>query len=86
MNITPAPERTFFTPQPLTESQLAEFYREGYIVAEKLVPETTIDRIVSQAQRYERTEGRGWKPVFFDFVQPKRDANTSQKNLDKICV
>lgn len=62
-------------PQPLTEDQIAEFYREGYIVARGLVPATSIDKLLKEVKLPEWVkDGGNWSPIIFDHKQPTKDA------------
>jgi hypothetical protein len=36
---------------PLTEEQIAEYYREGFIVVNGLVPTEEIDRVLEEAKK-----------------------------------
>lgn len=64
------------TTTPLSAAQIAEYYREGYLVAPGLVPASAIDRVLAAAAP--RTQGLaaggGWTPVVFDHANPDPDA------------
>lgn len=54
----------------LTEEQIQEYYREGYLVVEGLVPDEIVDRVVVEARRIPVTPGGGWTPSIFDHDEP----------------
>jgi ectoine hydroxylase-related dioxygenase (phytanoyl-CoA dioxygenase family) len=56
--------------KPLSEHQIAEFYREGYLVVENLVDNVTIDQIVEEAKKKTVISGGKWTPEIFDFENP----------------
>jgi len=60
------------TTLPLTEEQVQEYFRQGYLLAPGLVPHESIDRVLEVVP----TEGAngGWTPVVFDHDAPTRDA------------
>jgi len=60
---------------PLTEAQVAEYYREGYIVAPGLVPEASIDKLITEVKLPEwLKDGGDWTPMIFDHKEPTKDA------------
>ena len=61
------------TALPLTDEQIEEFYREGYIIARGLVPEAEIDGQVAEARKIPATPGGGWTPKIFDHDRPTEE-------------
>src|SRR5580658_7825180 len=59
---------------PLTESQIEQYYREGYLVVEGLVPHEAIDSVVQEARKIPVTPGGGWTPSVFDHQNPLTNA------------
>ena len=57
----------------LTEDQIAEFYREGYVVVPGLVPAEEIDRALEASSVHAQASG-GWTAQIFDHKQPEKDA------------
>jgi len=57
----------------LTEEQLEEYYREGYLLARGLVPQGTV-RAVLQALPPEFQAGERWRARIFEHDQPEKDA------------
>src|SRR5947209_6024835 len=55
---------------PLDEAQVAQYYREGYLVIERLVAEAVVESVVDAARGVPVTAGGGWTPVIFDHDQP----------------
>lgn len=53
----------------LTEEQIEHFYREGYVVADGLVPEAAIDAVLAVAQQ-KPADGSTWRPTTFDHANP----------------
>ena len=58
----------------LTEDQIAEFYREGYVVVPSLVPTDEIDRALAAAP-IQVQAGGGWQPYAFDHKNPEKDVS-----------
>jgi len=69
--------------QPLSESQVEEFFREGFIVVKNLVDSKTIDRIMEEAVKVQPDERGIWTPKSFDHGNPKRDAKLHQALVDE---
>jgi ectoine hydroxylase-related dioxygenase (phytanoyl-CoA dioxygenase family) len=59
---------------PLSENQITEFYREGYIIAEQLVPHEAIDKILAEACKIPIQVGGHWTPKVFNHDDPSVDA------------
>lgn len=57
----------------LTEAQIEDFYREGYVVVPSLVPESVIDCVVAVAKA-RVGETQNWQPTIFDGAHPQKDA------------
>lgn len=69
--------------QPLSESQIEEFFREGYIVVENLIDPKKIDRIMEEAVKVP-VDARGiWTPKSFEHDNPKKDAKLHQLLVDE---
>lgn len=62
---------------PLSEEQIEHFYREGYVLAESLVPAPVVDAIM-QAARDRAREGDRWQPTIFLHDEPHKDAQLHQ--------
>jgi len=58
---------------PLTDTQIEQFYRDGYIVAPRLVPEPSIDAVVAEEKKIPAVPGGGWTAKIFDFDKPLVD-------------
>ncbi len=65
--------------QELTEDQVAQYYREGYIVARGLADLETIDNVVAAAPVQDRQD---WSPMIFDHDNPTHDAELHQLLVD----
>jgi ectoine hydroxylase-related dioxygenase (phytanoyl-CoA dioxygenase family) len=73
-------------PAPLTEDQLEEYFREGFIVVENLIDPKKIDRIMIEATQVP-VDARGiWTPKAFDHDNPKQDAKLHQLLVDETLV
>src|ERR1039458_5899194 len=59
---------------PLNEEQIAEYYREGFIVARGLVPTDEIDRVVEEAKKIPPNANGSWTPRCFDFAKPREES------------
>jgi ectoine hydroxylase-related dioxygenase (phytanoyl-CoA dioxygenase family) len=69
--------------QPLTETQIEEYYREGFLVVENLIDPKKIDRIMEEAVQVP-IDARGiWTPKAFDHDNPKVDAKLHQLLVDE---
>jgi hypothetical protein len=55
---------------PLTESQIEQYYREGYLVVEGLVPDDAIESVVAEARSIPVTPGGGWTSSIFNHENP----------------
>jgi ectoine hydroxylase-related dioxygenase (phytanoyl-CoA dioxygenase family) len=66
------------TLRPLSEDQIIEFYREGYIVAKQLVPHDVIDSIVEGARKMPANADGSWTAKCFDFAKPLDDTTLHQ--------
>lgn len=62
-------------PAPLTDAQLAHYFREGYVLAPGLVPRPAINALVQAAQRIAAPDGSVWTASTFDHQQPTKDAD-----------
>lgn len=56
----------------LTEEQVAEYYREGYLVVPALVPHAAIDSVLAVSPT--TGENGRWTPVVFDHANPTANA------------
>jgi ectoine hydroxylase len=63
---------------PLSEDQITEFYREGYIVVDNLVPDAVIDAVVVEAKKIPADPDGSWKAQCFDFEKPQEEAALHQ--------
>jgi hypothetical protein len=69
--------------KPLTETQIEEYYREGFLVVENLIDPKKIDRIMEEAVKVP-VDARGiWTPKSFDHDNPKQDAKLHQLLTDE---
>jgi len=59
----------------LTETQIETYYREGYVVAEGLVPDAVAASVREAASQRKVESGGGWTPSIFDPEQPEADAD-----------
>jgi ectoine hydroxylase-related dioxygenase (phytanoyl-CoA dioxygenase family) len=72
--------------QPLSEGQIEEFFREGYIVVENLIDPKKIDRIMEEAVKVP-VDARGiWTPKAFEHDNPTQDAKLHQLLVDESLV
>src|SRR5262249_49946052 len=67
-------DKTIQSVTSLSEEQIVEFYREGYIVARGLVPLAAIDAVLDEAKSIPPNSDGSWTPKCFDFDKPKEDA------------
>ncbi|HWD37683.1 MAG TPA: phytanoyl-CoA dioxygenase family protein [Fimbriimonas sp.] len=58
----------------LSEEQLQTYFREGYLVVEDLVPESTIDAVLVEAAKTPVVVGGSWTPRVFDHENPDRES------------
>ena len=61
------------SPGALTAAQIAQYYREGYLVVDGLVPASALAGVMEAARQVAFTEGGGWTPKIFDPMQPEQD-------------
>src|SRR5262249_11580920 len=59
---------------PLTESQVEQYYVDGFIVARQLIPLAAIDAVMTEARKAELAPGGNWTPKTFKPDEPLRDA------------
>ena len=72
--------------KPLSESQIEEFFSEGFIVVENLIDPKKIDRIMEEAVKVP-VDARGiWTPKAFAHDDPKTDAKLHQLLVDETLV
>ena len=57
----------------LTSAQVSQYYRDGYLVVDGLVPSTTIVGVMEAARQVGFTAGGNWTPKIFDPLQPELD-------------
>ncbi len=67
-------QTTTATRSALTESQITEYYRQGYILVRKLVPNDVVEAVRRIAEQRHTSEGGDWTPTIFDRDEPQRDA------------
>jgi hypothetical protein len=65
-------------PARLDEEQIAEFYREGYLVVKQLVPHAVIDAVVDEAKKVPVNPDGSWQAQCFAFDKPREDAALHQ--------
>jgi len=58
----------------LSEAQIVEYYREGYLVVADLVPHAAIDHVMEEAKKVAFVAGGGWTPKIFDPLRPEQDS------------
>jgi ectoine hydroxylase-related dioxygenase (phytanoyl-CoA dioxygenase family) len=58
------------TSKPLSENQIVEFYREGYVTVEQLVPHDVIDSILKEAEGFHGGMDGIWNAKPFNFDKP----------------
>ncbi len=62
-------------PHPLSDEQIAEYYREGYTLASGLVPTSSIDAMLAHVPEPDpSSRGGTWMPMVFQHDDPMRDA------------
>ncbi|MBN8217807.1 MAG: phytanoyl-CoA dioxygenase family protein [Spirochaetes bacterium] len=66
--------KTTHAAAPLTETQIEDYWKNGYLVVPDLVPPASIDRVLEEAHRVPVAPGGGWTPKTFDHDQPLLDA------------
>jgi hypothetical protein len=71
---------------PLTEDQIEEYFREGFIVVESLIDPKKIDRIMEEATKVPIDVRGIWTPKAFDHDNPKEDAKLHQLLVDEMLV
>lgn len=63
----------------LTEEQIEEFYREGFILVPGLVSKPTVARVLEYGRRFESPgDAGGWRARIFDHANPEKDAELHQ--------
>lgn len=73
-----AAHETALTQGPLTQAQIAQYYREGYLVVPGLVPLETVQQ--AREAFTAPVAGKGWTPSIFDYDNPD-DANVLQHRI-----
>jgi ectoine hydroxylase-related dioxygenase (phytanoyl-CoA dioxygenase family) len=58
----------------LTEDEIEQYHREGYLLKKGLIDSETIARVRAIAETTKSTEGAGWTPRIFDYENPQKDA------------
>lgn len=59
----------------LTDAQIAQYYREGYLLVPNLVPHSALSGVLEAAHQVGVTDGGGWTPKIFDPLHPERGAS-----------
>ncbi|MEM6551591.1 MAG: phytanoyl-CoA dioxygenase family protein [Planctomycetota bacterium] len=59
---------------PLTEDQIEQYYREGYILLPQLATPERVQSVLEEAQQYPVEAGGRWTPRIFDHDEPTKDA------------
>ena len=62
----------------LTEAQIAQYYREGYLIIKNLAPLAAIASVMGEARKVAFIEGGGWTPKVFNPLQPEQDSALHQ--------
>lgn len=63
--------------RPLSDEQIAQYYREGYLVVPGLVPHEAVQKVLAPIKTIEPT-GNRWTPKIFLHDNPKLDAEFHQ--------
>lgn len=63
---------------PFSEAQVAEYFREGYLIARELVPSRRLDALMSAIGAIDVEPGGRWTPQVFHREEPTRDASYHQ--------
>jgi ectoine hydroxylase-related dioxygenase (phytanoyl-CoA dioxygenase family) len=58
----------------LTEDEIEQYHRDGYLLQRGLIDTDTIAEIRAIAETTRATEGGGWTPRVFDYENPAEDA------------
>ncbi|MEM1211135.1 MAG: phytanoyl-CoA dioxygenase family protein [Planctomycetota bacterium] len=61
-------------PTPLSEDQIEQYYREGYILLPQLATPERVQAVLEEAQKYPVEAGGRWTPRIFDHDDPTKDA------------
>jgi ectoine hydroxylase-related dioxygenase (phytanoyl-CoA dioxygenase family) len=60
----------------LSEEQIEHYYREGYVIARQLVPQESVDAVLTAALSSSgKVSGESWQAKVFDHQNPDRDAD-----------
>lgn len=67
----------------LNESDIEEYWREGYLVVRGLVSRPAVDRVLDAAARFDGlAAGKGWSARIFNHKEPTVDADVHQSLWD----
>ncbi len=66
---------------PLSEEQIAQYYREGYLVVPGLVPPDAVEKVLAPIKTIEPS-GNRWTPKTFQHDHPKPDKEFHQLLLE----
>ena len=58
---------------PLSQAQIAEFYREGFVIVPHLISSSEIDAVLEEALKTPVVEGGNWTPRIFDHAAPLQE-------------
>jgi ectoine hydroxylase-related dioxygenase (phytanoyl-CoA dioxygenase family) len=69
-------------PTPLIDDQIAEYYREGYLVVRQLATDRHVRDVLALARQHPVEPGGKWTPKIFDHDNPQADAALHQLLTD----
>ncbi|MGC4046407.1 MAG: phytanoyl-CoA dioxygenase family protein [Armatimonas sp.] len=70
----------------LTEDEIEQYHREGYLLRRKLIDTETIAEIRAIAETTRSTDGGSWTPRIFDYESPTKDADLHRLLIDSRVV
>jgi hypothetical protein len=71
----------------LTEEQIEEYWREGYLVVPELIGAATVESVMEAARTYgDPVDGAGWSARIFDHKEPAKDVQAHQILWDPTLV
>ncbi|NBC10142.1 MAG: hypothetical protein GVY24_00210 [Planctomycetes bacterium] len=69
-------------PRPLKEDQIAQYYREGYLVLPQLATPERVQAVREAAEQFPVQAGGNWTPKCFAHAEPTQDAPLHQLLTD----
>lgn len=69
-------------PQPLTNDQIVQYYREGYLVLPGLATPERVDSVLAEAKRHPIEPGGRWTPRIFQHDAPDAEPAVHQLLTD----